>query len=169
VTLDFSVGELASRVEPFARRVADERVRVGDMDADDWYDLGFDLEAVSLEEARRAYTRTLELEPRHGEAHLNLGRLLHEEGRVAEAEDHYRRAVRVMPVSSLAAFNLGVALEDRGRTEEAMASYRRALQLEAGMASAHFNLARLCEASGDASGALRHLAAYRRATGRSGS
>ena len=167
VTFDFSVGELASRVAPFAGRMA-KRGEAVVVDADGWYELGWDLEAVSVPEAKEAYRRAIGLRPDHAEARVNLGRLLHEEGDVEGAEVEYRRALEVSPGSALARFNLGVALEDQGRWEEAASAYREAVELDATLSSAHFNLARLCEKSGDARGALRHLAAYRRLTGARG-
>jgi tetratricopeptide (TPR) repeat protein len=162
VAFDFAVEELAVRVEPFARRAAREREAAGDMEADDWYDLGFDLEAVSLEEAKRAYGRALGLRPEHPEALVNLGRLLHEEGDVEEAASHYRRALEVAPGDPVARYNLGVALEDLGATHAAADAYRQALARDPDLAGAHFNLARLCEAGGDVREAVQHLAAYKR-------
>jgi tetratricopeptide (TPR) repeat protein len=162
VAFDFSVRELASRVEPFAERMARERAEAEEMDADGWYDLAWDLEAVSLGEAAEAYRRVLALEPDHFEARVNLGRLLHEAGDLAGAEAEYRHALSTTPMSALATFNLGVALEDQGHASDAVAAYERAVQLDASLAEAHFNLARLREQQGDARGALRHLSEYRR-------
>ena len=162
VALDFSVGELAVRVEPFAPDVAAADADDAELSADDWYDVALDLEAVSADKARAAYRRAIALDPGHAEAHLNLGRILHEAGDLAGAESHYRQACAAHPESALAAFNLGVALEDRGEPREAMAAYRRALELDGENAEAHFNLGRLCEALGDKRGALQHLAQYKR-------
>jgi len=165
VAFDFSVRDLAARVEPFAGRLARERAHAEGLDADGWYDLGWDLEAVSVSEAKEAYRRALALHPDHAEARVNVGRLLHEEGDVEGAEREYRRALEGSPMSALALFNLGVALEDQGRAEEAVTAYGRAVELDPALSSAHFNLARLCEQGGDSRGALRHLAAYRRLVG----
>lgn len=162
MAFDFSVEELAAQVEPFARRAAEETAQTCEMDADDWYDLGLDLEAVSLHEAEAAYGEALARDPEHSDAHLNLGRLLHERERFQEAEKHYRTAWELAPSSGLAPFNLGVALEDLGQREAAMEAYQIAVEAEPGLAGAHFNLARLCEETGDVRGAVRHLAAYRR-------
>jgi tetratricopeptide (TPR) repeat protein len=162
VALDFSVRELAVRVEPFAPDLERPDADDPELSADDWYDAALDLEAVSLDKARTAYRRAIGLDPGHAEAHLNLGRLLHETGDLAGAESHYRQACAARPDSALAAFNLGVALEDRGEARAAMAAYRRALKLDADLAEAHFNLGRLCEGIGDKSGALQHLARYKR-------
>jgi tetratricopeptide (TPR) repeat protein len=162
VALDFSVGELAVRVEPFTPDVERTDASDAELSADDWYDVALDLEAVSVDKARGAYRRAIALDPGHAEAHLNLGRLLHEVGDLAGAESHYRQACAARPESALAAFNLGVALEDRGDAREAMVAYRRAVKLDGEIAEAHFNLGRLCEALGDKRGALQHLAQYKR-------
>lgn len=161
VLFDFSVAELASRVAPFARRVVEEQAGLA-ADADDWYNVAFDLEAVAPADAKEAYGRAIALEPDHTDAHLNLGRLLHEEGDVVAAEDHYRRALAAQPGHALGWYNLGVALEDRGSAAEATEAYERALRHDPDMAAAHYNLARLHEAAGRTAAAIRHLAAYKR-------
>lgn len=130
--------------------------------ADDWYDEGVDLEVEAPERAEDAYLRALALDPRHVEAHLNLGRLLHERGDVARAEVHYRTALDTDPESARAFYNLGVALEDQGRRSGAVEAYQAALGLDPELAVAHFNLSRLLEALGRPADALAHLAAYKR-------
>ncbi len=65
-----------------------------DLSAEDWYELGLELEVAAPAEARDAYRRALELDAHHADAHVNLGRLLHEQGLVEEAERHYRLALR---------------------------------------------------------------------------
>ena len=162
LTMDFSVAEVAERAEPLARRALEKPSEAGDMSADDWYDAALDLEAVSIERASEAYRRALELEPDHPDAHLNLGRLLHEQVRLDEAETHYRRAAAADPQSGRAHYNLGVLLEDRCRPREAIDAYRTALGRDGLLATAHFNLSRLLESSGEAAEALNHLAAYKR-------
>jgi tetratricopeptide (TPR) repeat protein len=139
--------------------------------ADDWYNAALDLEALAAAEAVVAYRRALELDPEHPDAHLNLGRLLHEDGRLAEAEAHYRAAAAADPEGPRAQYNLGVVLEDQGRAAEAIAAYKKSLSLDDGLATAHFNLSRLYESRGNEAGALSHLAAYKRllARGETGS
>jgi tetratricopeptide (TPR) repeat protein len=122
--------------------------------------------ALALEEsdpkaARTAYEACLALDSEHLEARLNLGRLLHLEGRLREAEKMYRG---IGVHDALLSFNLAVLLEDLEREPEAMSAYRTALALDPGFADAHFNLARLYERKGDSKDALRHLLAYRRLT-----
>ncbi len=161
--LDFAVSDLATRAAPMARRTAQAaRAAEGDLDADDWYELGLELEAVEPGEARDAYRRALELDAHHADAHVNLGRLLHEQGLVEEAERHYRLALREDPDHATAAFDLGIALEDLGRPADAIEAYRAALATDPRLADAHYNVARLYEKLGKKAAALRHLSIYRR-------
>ena len=160
---DFAVADLATKAAPIARRSAAEaREKERELDAAGWYGLGYDLEAVAPAEARDAYRRAVELDPHHADAHVNLGRLLHELGEAAAAETHYRVALAEDPAHATAAFNLGVALEDQGKSDEARAAYERALETDPGHGDAHFNLARLHEKAGRKPAAIRHLTAYRR-------
>ncbi len=161
--LDFAVSDLATRAAPIARRTAQAaRAAQGDLDAEDWYELGLELEAVEPGEARDAYRRSLELDAHHADAHVNLGRLLQEEGLVEEAERHYRLALREDPDHATAAFDLGIALEDLGRPADAIEAYRAALAADPRLADAHYNVARLYEQLGKRAAALRHLSIYRR-------
>lgn len=164
--IDFAVSEVAEATLPIARRAMAERAEDDDLTADDWYDSALDLEAVSVDEAMTAYRRALALDASHSDAHLNLGRLLHEGQRLDEAEGHYRAAVAADPNSARALYNLGVVLEDRGTHDEARAKYLRAVRLDPTLAAAHFNLSRLFEAAGRRADALSHLAEYRRLIGR---
>ncbi|HEX4826261.1 MAG TPA: tetratricopeptide repeat protein [Candidatus Polarisedimenticolaceae bacterium] len=162
---DFDVAELAESAEPIVRRAARAaRSAEVEFDADDWYELGVHLEIAAPDDARDAYRRALELAPSHAEAHINLGRLLHEQGELAAAEEQYRAALASHPESVDAAFNLGVVLEDQGRSDEAVFVYERIVKRERGCADAHFNLARLYERSGRTIASLRHLKEYKRLT-----
>jgi class 3 adenylate cyclase len=111
--------------------------------------------------ARAHYRRALELSPGHADAHVNLGRLLHEAGETGLAADHYEAALRARPDDAIAAFNLGVALEDLGRREEAIDAYEQAVAADPSCADAHYNASRLYESAGRGAPALRHLRAYR--------
>jgi Tfp pilus assembly protein PilF len=160
----FRVADLAQRAAPVARRAAAEASRRDDLSAEDWYELGYELEATSAEDARNAYRRAVALDPSHADAHLNLGRLLHEGGDASAAERHYRQAAAHRPADATAHFNLGVALQDQDRPAEAQAAYELALALDPAYADAHFNLAGLKDAQGDRLAALRHLKEYRALT-----
>lgn len=132
------------------------------LDADAWYDRAVDLEAVTPEAAKDAYGRALAHNPDHAEAHLNLGRMLHEEGDLARAEIHYRKALLSHPRNARAYYNLGVVLDDQGHSTGAVEAYEAALRLDPDLAVAHFNVSRLLETAGRRTEALAHLAAYKR-------
>jgi tetratricopeptide (TPR) repeat protein len=126
---------------------------------EDDYERALALEESDIDAAIALYRACLEADAKRMEARLNLGRLLHEKGRLDEAESVYRGSNAAEPLLS---FNLAVLLEDLDRVGEAMAVYRHAIALDPGLADAHFNLARLYEQAGNARDALRHLLAYRR-------
>jgi len=132
--------------------------------ARDLYKRGCLLEGTSPDEACNAYRAALEQEPDFAEAHVNLGRLLHEVGDVYAALVHYRAALALRPADTTAAFNVGVALEDLGATVDAITAYRRALECDARNPDAHYNLARLLEQDGKPDLAVRHLLLYRQLT-----
>jgi len=165
VVIDFQVRDLAMRAAPIARRTARAaQAAAADYDADGWYELGLELEAVAPQEARDAYRRALELDPHHADAHVNLGRLLQAEDLTEEAETHYRAALAESPEHATAWFDLGTALEDLRRAGDAVEAYRRAILADRRLADAHFNLARLYEKAGKKAAALRHLGIYQRLT-----
>jgi tetratricopeptide (TPR) repeat protein len=130
--------------------------------AEQWFQLGCELEGESVVEARQAYLQTIALDPDFGDAHLNLGRLEHEAGELGKAEAHYREAVRCAPGDPTYHFNLGVLLEDRGRADEAVLAYQRVVEADPFHADAHYNLGLLLETMGRRSAAMRHLMIARR-------
>jgi tetratricopeptide (TPR) repeat protein len=132
--------------------------------ARDHFKRGCLLEATAPDEAGDAYRAALDLEPEFADAHVNLGRLLHEVGDVYAALVHYRAALSLRPGDATAAFNAGVALEDLGATVDAIAAYRRALECDPRNPDAHYNLARLLEQDGKPDLAVRHLLLYRQLT-----
>jgi tetratricopeptide (TPR) repeat protein len=132
-----------------------------DLDAEKSYERGCELEATDPAAAEEAYRRAVSLDPRRADAHVNLGRLLHERGEPAAAADHYRLALGARPDDATAAFNLGVALEDLRRDVEAIDAYEKAIALDPDHLDAYFNLAGACERVGRPAAAIRHLKTYR--------
>lgn len=136
--------------------------------ASTWLTRGLALEDSDPAGAIAAYRRALAGCPSFADAHINLGRLLHNQGDLAAAEDHYRKALAAAP-TALPWFNLGVVLEDQGRADEAITAYRASLELDPSLGETHLNLARLLDVRGrdtnlaaDLQAAVRHLAIYRR-------
>ena len=133
-------------------------------EADDWHARALELESENPEAAVEALLRAIGKVPDHAEAHLDLGRILHEHGDPEAAEPHYRRTLKLRPDDMVAAYNLGVALQDLGRHEDAVEIYREALRIDPTCADAHYNLAGIFESQGNELGALKHFKAYRQLT-----
>ena len=129
------------------------------LEAETHYARGHALEESDVGAARAAYLDALNAHNDHLEARINLGRLLHLDGELKEAEKVYRAAKHS---SALLSFNLAILLEDLNKEEEAIAAYREALALDPSLHDAHFNLSRLHELKRQPQDALRHLLAYRR-------
>lgn len=154
---DFDVAPSAGGVALLPRP---HRARANDARA--LFQRGAALEASDPRAAEHAYRDALELEPGLVDAWLNLGAMLCESGRCAEAAALYRKAIEQCEPAALLHYNLGVALEDGGDAPSALAAYEAALSLDAALADAHYNAARLHEQLGHAQLALRHYSAYRR-------
>jgi tetratricopeptide (TPR) repeat protein len=134
----------------------------GQASADALFARGEALEATDIHAAETAYREALAIAPGHADAALNLGAILCESGRAAEAATLCEEALRSHPDVPLLHFNHAVALEDQGRLPEALQSYERCLRLDATLADAHFNAARLHDHLGHRREAIRHFNAWRR-------
>lgn len=128
---------------------------------------GAALEHSDAEAALRAYARAIAADPARADARINLGRLLHELGRLDEALRAYRDALATAEHDALLHYNLAVLLDDMDRKAEAKQAYEEALRLDPHMADAHYNLALLCEELHQPREAIRHMAQYRRLLGAS--
>ena len=161
---DFELSELAREASTLPLKSAAPKRPEPD-GAVEWLAWGEELEGDdSPDEAISAYRRALEIDPDLADAHLNLGRLLHERAEMAEAERHYRRAQELLPDDATPAYNLGVALQDLGRLHDAAQAYEAALQRDPTLADAHYNLAGIYEDLGEAEAAFRHLRTYKTLT-----
>lgn len=132
--------------------------------AAEWFERGAALERADAAAAMAAYRRALAADPSLLGARINLGRLLHDTGRLAEAECVYREAGERGTDDARLLYNLGVLLEDMERSDEAVEAYQAALRIDAQFADCCYNLALLCEALGKAREAIRYMGQYRRLT-----
>ncbi|MGE5304342.1 MAG: tetratricopeptide repeat protein [Alphaproteobacteria bacterium] len=156
---DFSAGAIAQNVAlaRLARKTNGPRLT-----ADHWYNLGVELESTSTHEAEKAYLMAIEIDPRMANAHLNLGKLYHDDNELKKAEAHYRAAGTNAPKDPAPRFNLGVLMEDLQRPLDAVRAYREAIHLDPAFADAHYNLGLLCESLGKKTEALAHLRSARK-------
>ena len=131
----------------------------------DWYERALALEGKDPEAALEAYGQAVAANPKLVDAHLNRGWLLHEAGRLEEAERAYREGLAACGDDAMLLFNLGVLLADLDRKDEAARAYETALQARPGFTDCLYNLALLCEELDRPREAIRHMARYRRLTG----
>jgi tetratricopeptide (TPR) repeat protein len=135
---------------------------------ENWFKRALELEESDPAAALSAYERAVEEDPEDVSSWTNWGRLLHEQGRLAEAEQVYRRGQEHCEADAVLMFNFGVLLEDLGRAGPALEAYMIAIGNDPSLADCHYNLARLYEAAGKPQHAIRHLGEYRRLTNGSG-
>jgi tetratricopeptide (TPR) repeat protein len=133
--------------------------------AQEWFDRGVALERDDAEAALQAYGQAIAADPALLDAHINLGRLLHEAGRFAKAEQAYRVAIKACGEDPVLLYNLGVLLDDMDRKADAMEAYEAALRGNPGLADCHYNLALLYEKLEKPKEAIRHMARYRALAG----
>ena len=127
-----------------------------ELNTDEWYNVGLDLEEADLEQAPEAYRRAIKLDPKNSDAHVNLGRLYQLDGQLKYAKRHYQLALNARPEHQLANYNMGTIFDELDELEKASDFYQKAPQVP----DAHYNLARILELEGDEISAQRHLRAY---------
>ncbi len=110
-----------------------------------------------LETARRHYLTALRRDPGDAGLLLDLGQLLIEMDRHAEAGEKFRRAVELAPDAPAPRCCLGQWLAGAGQVAEGMMELQRALRLDPTFPGAHLRLATLCRAQRDAEGTRMHL------------
>ena len=148
------------RPQPSAEEEDEAQVEA-QMSAEDWFDLGYELETCAPRQARDAYRRALELDPDNPEIRLNMGRLLFEAGELSAAERHYRIAAEGMSNQAEPAFNLGVVLEEMGQLESAIMAYRESIKREPTFSDGYARLLNVLEAVGRPEEAAQVRARFR--------
>lgn len=127
-----------------------------------WFDEGRRLEDSDVARALEAYSRAVRVDACLSGAYVNWGRLLHEAGRLDEAQKIYDDGARACPGDATLLYNFALLREDQARLPEAIGLYERALTIDPMLTDAHYNLGLLYESLGHAREALRHFNAYRR-------
>jgi tetratricopeptide (TPR) repeat protein len=97
-------------------------------------------QAHAYRDAETLWRDTIAKNPASTMARVNLGVLLNQEGRIAEAIAQYRAVLALDPADAEVHNNLGIALAAQGSHGEAMAAYAEALRLDPSDAQAHNNL-----------------------------
>jgi len=100
-----------------------------------WWQLHYWQNSVTL------FEHTLRVTTNNSMIHNNLGNVLTEQGRFAEAIVHFNEALEIRPNHPDTHMNLAVALTRQGRFEEAIAHFSKALEIRPNHANTHLNLA----------------------------
>jgi protein O-mannosyl-transferase len=96
--------------------------------------------AGAYRDEKTLWTYAVERNPGAWLARANLGKVLYQEGRPAEAEVQFREAIRLKPDSPEAHADLGNCLEAEGLADDARSEYAAALAISPNFAGAHYDL-----------------------------
>lgn len=161
MVMDFAVSPATGAVSFIPHRRA-AAVAEAPEDADRLFADAEYVEETDAARAEAAYRRVIELRPTHAHAYLNLGFMLCEARRCADALSVYGQGLAHCADDPLLYYNRAVALEALGQTAEALEDYEASLRLQPDLADAHYNAALLYDQRGDKQLAIRHLSAYRK-------
>lgn len=109
---------------------------------------------VAFTEAIQAYEAAQQVNADRPEAHMNLGLLYAQQGRLGEAQQAYRTALRLAPEFVQAYVNLADVYRALGRDAEGGDLLREALRVDPNAAEAHYALGLLLVRQGEAAEAL---------------
>lgn len=87
-----------------------------------------------------AYRNVVANDPKNAAAAIQLGNLLYDAGRFAEAVPYYQQALALQPTNIDVSTDLGTALFYSGRTDEALAQYEVSLKIDASHPQTLFNI-----------------------------
>ena len=113
-----------------------------------------------IDEASRAFQKTVELLPSSPVAHNNLGLVLRHQEKINEALAHYQEALRLDPNYAEAENNIGLIYDQAGSIDEAAIHYKRAIDINPAIPAFHLNYATLLERKGDFSSARKEYQVY---------
>ncbi|MFQ5450419.1 MAG: tetratricopeptide repeat protein [Nitrospinaceae bacterium] len=127
-------------------------------DAEARFNLGLTYEALgNIEDARKEFQKTLELNPLHERAHFSLAALNFRARDYEAALEEYRRVTRIDPASAEAHSNIGALYHLTGRHPKEIAEYEEAVRLKPDFANAHFNLSVAYDEADQGKSAVRHM------------
>lgn len=120
-----------------------------------YFNLGYLFaELGDFERAKKAYEKTIELNPRYTNAYYNLGNLYKSKEKWKEALDYYAKTVELEPEKSEAYLNMGIVQIHLRNFAEATNFYKKALESNPKDPRPYFNLAYISEVSGNLADAI---------------
>src|ERR1700722_4737771 len=146
-------GDAAAAVELF-----DKAIKINNTVAEYHYNVALAWRALNRNDHVAIHLeRAVALRADHALAHLNLGNVRREQGRLADAVACYERALAVSPNLAVARFNLGNVLSDQGRPDAAVAQYNQVLAIDPNHAETYGNLGTALMALGRPADAMSHF------------
>ena len=106
-------------------------------------------------DAETFYRTQFQSAPRSARAHLGMGRMHAEAGRLDSAQMYNRSALAIYPNYAIAWYNLGLVQVKQGAWDEALQSYEQAVALEPAYLKAWYNLGGVHLQQGEWSEALK--------------
>ncbi len=107
--------------------------------------------------AARAYAKAVDINPNNGDAHVAWGRVLLEQGRLAEATRHFNKALAIDPNDKNAHWGLGKAYSLGQNYAGTVDAARKALEIDPEFAPAHALVGAALSQMGHLTEAKRHL------------
>jgi tetratricopeptide (TPR) repeat protein len=109
----------------------------------------------NLKSAELNFRKAIEIDDSSADAHNNLGVVLKESGKYAEAERAYRRAIEIDSKCTSAHLNLGNLLRDQGDYDGAAEELQTAIALDPTDPNGYWDLSFVLEKKGDVAGAIK--------------
>jgi Flp pilus assembly protein TadD len=97
-------------------------------------------EGEKWDEAIRAYSQAVAINPRSAEAYISMGDAYMSAGRYKEGFAAYRQAVRVAPWDADAHYSIGAAHNDMAQYGDAFKPFVEAIRLDPSFAEAHYGI-----------------------------
>ncbi len=112
-----------------------------------------------LSDAVEAYKKALNFQappPIHGSAHLHLGIVYKEQGKITLSQTHLTKSISLNPKTPQAYIHLGEAYLLTRQFDKAATAYRKSIQLNPNFTESYYGLGRVAEMQHDYSSALEH-------------
>ncbi|HVJ91044.1 MAG TPA: tetratricopeptide repeat protein [Labilithrix sp.] len=111
------------------------------------------LNAGDINGAKAAFEVAIQKNPKQAEAYHNLGLVMDQMGKKAEAEKNYRKALELSPDLEEPATNLAAILVESARHDEAVSLMKKAIAKNPKNAALHVNLGTALSGKNDVAGA----------------
>ena len=106
-----------------------------------FFTANLNLQLSRFDEAIAGFSKAVELDPFHVQAHSNLGAAYYRSGKIVEAIEHFKMALKLKPELTTVRFNLASLFLKTSRWEDAIRQFEEGLKYQAPTAKILTNLA----------------------------